>query len=252
MIQFKEVSLRYSDGTQALDQIDLAIKDGEFVVVVGLSGAGKSTLIRCINGLAKPTSGQVFIDQQEITRLSNRKLRSLRKSIGMIFQQYNLIDRLSVLRNVMIGRLGYTNTVKSLFGWFTQEELRQAMNNLERVHLKEKAYSRADQLSGGQQQRVGIARALTQSPKMILADEPIASLDPPTAHKVMKDLKQIAKEEKLTTVVNLHYIDMALEYADRIIGMRDGKIVFDGPVEQVNEETFETIYNRPLREQERM
>lgn len=252
MIQFKEVSLRYSDGTQALDQIDLAIKDGEFVVVVGLSGAGKSTLVRCINGLAKPTSGQVFIDQQEITRLSNRKLRSLRKSIGMIFQQYNLIDRLSVLRNVMIGRLGYTNTVKSLFGWFTQEELRQAMNNLERVHLKEKAYSRADQLSGGQQQRVGIARALTQSPKMILADEPIASLDPPTAHKVMKDLKQIAKEEKLTTVVNLHYIDMALEYADRIIGMRDGKIVFDGPVEQVNEETFETIYNRPLREQERM
>lgn len=251
MIEFKDISLTYPNGTTALKKIDLSIEQGEFVVIIGLSGAGKSSLIRCINRLVQPTSGKLFVDGEEIAHLSNKKLRALRTNVGMVFQDFNLIDRLSVLRNVMMGRLGKTKTLSSILGIFTQEELKQAMENLERVDLREKAYVRADQLSGGQKQRVSIARALTQEPRIILADEPIASLDPPNSHKVMKDLRRIAKEDNLTTIVNLHYMDMALEYADRIIGMRDGEIVYDGPATEVTKQTFEMIYNRPIREGEK-
>lgn len=248
MIEFKDLSLTYPNGYEALKNINLKVDEGEFVVVVGLSGAGKSTLIKSINRMTNPTSGQLLVDGEDITYLKDNKLRSLRTKVGMIFQDYNLVKRLSVLRNVMAGRLGHTGTLKSLLGIFPQEDLQLAMKNLDRVGIKEKAYVRADELSGGQQQRVSIARVVTQQPKVILADEPVASLDPPTSHKVMKDLRRISKEDNLTTLVNLHFIDMAMEYADRIIGMRDGEIVFDGPVSEVTKETFEQIYDRPIRE----
>ncbi|GAB3057688.1 phosphonate ABC transporter ATP-binding protein [Salinicoccus sesuvii] len=248
MIEFKNVSLVYPNGHEGLKNIDLTINRGEFVVIVGMSGAGKSTLIRSINRMVTPTSGELIVDNEDILKLKERNLRKLRTNVGMIFQSYNIVKRISVLRNVLAGRLGHTGTLRSLLGMFPQSDLKLAMSNLERVGIEEKAYIRASNLSGGQQQRVSIARALTQQPKVILADEPVASLDPPTSHKVMKDLKRVSKEDGLTTIVNLHFIDMAMEYADRIIGLRNGELVFDGPIEEVTELTFEEIYGRPIKE----
>ncbi|ADU31255.1 phosphonate ABC transporter ATP-binding protein [Evansella cellulosilytica] len=248
MIEFKNVSLVYPNGTQGLKNINLKINDGEFVVVVGLSGAGKSTLIRSMNRLVTPTDGELFIDDENILAYNSRNLRKLRTEVGMIFQNYNLVKRSTVMKNVISGRLGYTGTLKSLLGIFSKEELSLAYQSLERVNIAEKVYQRADQLSGGQQQRVAIARVLTQQPKVVLADEPVASLDPPTSHQVMTYLRKINKEDNITTVVNLHFIDMAMEYADRIIGMRAGEVVFDGPASEVSESTFEEIYGRKIRE----
>lgn len=251
MIEFKNVSLTYPSGVKALKNINLTINKGEFVVIVGMSGAGKSTLIKTINRLAAITEGEVKIDNENVMRLKEARLRKLRTQIGIIFQDYNLVGRMSAIRNVMVGRLGHTSTFNSIIGRFPQKDLQLAMKNLKRVGIDEKAYVRTDQLSGGQKQRVSIARVLTQQPKIILADEPVASLDPPTSHKVMRDLKRVSKEDSLTTVVNLHFIDLAMEYADRIIGMREGEIVFDGPIEEVSEQTFEEIYGRPIREEKR-
>lgn len=251
MIEFKNVSLRYPNGVEALKNVNIKINKGEFVVIVGMSGAGKSTLMTCINRMVMPTEGEVIVDGQTISKLKESKLRALRTQIGIIFQDYNLVKRMSVLRNVMVGRLGHTSTFNSLIGRFPQEDLQLAMNNLKRIGIDEKAYVRADQLSGGQQQRVSIARVLTQQPKVILADEPVASLDPPTSHQVMRDLKRVSKEDGLTTLVNLHFIDLAMEYADRIIGVRDGEVVFDGHIDEVTEQTFEEIYGRPIREDEK-
>lgn len=248
MIEFVNVSLTYPNGHQGLKNVNLKINDGEFVVVVGLSGAGKSTLIRSINQLVKPTSGSLLIDGEDTLQFKEHQLRKLRTQIGMIFQNYNLVKRASVLRNVLSGRLGHTGTIRSLMGLFPKEDVQLAMESLRRVGIEEKAYVRSDQLSGGQQQRVSIARALTQQPKVILADEPVASLDPPTSHIVMKDLKRINREDNMTIIVNLHFIDMAMEYADRIIGMRAGEVVFDGPASEVSEKTFEEIYGRPIKE----
>ncbi|MDQ0256541.1 phosphonate transport system ATP-binding protein [Evansella vedderi] len=248
MIQFRNVSLTYPNGHKGLKNINLEIKDGEFVVIVGLSGAGKSTLIRSINQMVKPTDGELLIDGENTLKFSDRRLRSFRRNIGMIFQNYNLVKRSSVLRNVLAGRLGHTGTLRSIFSLFSQEDVKLALNSLDRVGIAEKAYIRADQLSGGQQQRVSIARALTQKPKLILADEPVASLDPPTSHAVMKDLKRINKEDNITMVVNLHAIDLSMQYADRIIGLRNGEVVFDGPASSVSEQTFEDIYGRPIKE----
>ncbi len=242
------MSLVYPNGHQGLKDINLTINDGEFVVVVGMSGAGKSSLIRSINRMVTPTDGELLLDGENVLTFKERKLRQLRTNVGMVFQSYNLVKRMSVLRNVMAGRLGHTGTLRSMLGLFSQDDLQLAMNNLKRVGIEEKAYVRADQLSGGQQQRVSIARVLTQQPKVILADEPVASLDPPTSHRVMKDLRRISKEDNLTTLVNLHFIDMAMEYADRIIGLRDGQVVFDGPISEVSEATFEEIYGRPIKD----
>lgn len=248
MIEFRQLSLVYPNGHEALKNVNITINRGEFVVIVGLSGAGKSTLIRSINRLVMPTSGELLVDGKNILNLNDRQLKKMRTEIGMIFQNYNLVKRMSVLRNVLTGRLGNTGTVRSLLGLFRKEDVELAMNSLERVGIGEKAYVRADQLSGGQQQRVSIARALTQKPKIILADEPIASLDPPTSHQVMKDLKRINREDQITTLINLHFIDMAMEYADRIIGMRAGEVVYDGPVSDVTEQTFEEIYGRKIKD----
>lgn len=250
MIQFKDVGLVYPNGTVGLKNVNLTINDGEFVVIVGLSGAGKSTLIRSINRLVTPTSGELNVDNEDILKYRGKDLRKLRTKTGMIFQNYNLVKRSSVLKNVLAGRLGHTGTLRSIFNAYKKEDVALAYESLKRVNIADKIYNRADELSGGQQQRVSIARVLTQQPKYILADEPVASLDPPTSHQVMKYLKKINKEDNLTTIVNLHFIDMAMEYADRIVGMRAGEIVFDGPVSEVTEKTFEEIYGRSIREED--
>lgn len=248
MIEFNNVGLVYPNGTVGLKNVNLNIEDGEFIVVVGLSGAGKSTLIRSINRLVLPTSGELLVDGEDIIQYRGKELRQLRTKIGMIFQNYNLVYRSSVLRNVLAGRLGHTGTLRSILNLYPKRDVALAYESLKRVNIGDKLYNRADELSGGQQQRVSIARVLTQKPSYILADEPVASLDPPTSHQVMTYLRKINKEDNITTIVNLHFIDMAMEYADRIIGMRAGEVVFDGPISEVSEKTFEEIYGRTIRE----
>lgn len=252
MIEFKNVSLKYPNGTEGLKNVNVTIGDGEFVVIVGLSGAGKSTFIRSVNRLVKPTSGSLLVDGEDILTYNGSQLRKLRTKIGMIFQNYNLVHRSNVLKNVLAGRLGHTGTLRSILNLYSKEDIGLAYESLQRVNIAEKTYSRADELSGGQQQRVSIARVLTQKPSYILADEPVASLDPPTSHQVMTYLRKVNQEDKITTIVNLHFIDMAVEYADRIIGMRAGEVVFDGPVSEVSEETFEEIYGRSIREDDKL
>lgn len=246
MIEFRDTQVVYPNGLQALKGVNLEIPKGQFVVVVGLSGAGKSTLIRTINNLVVPSSGDVLIGGRSITQARGRDLRTMRTQIGMIFQTFNLVKRSTVLRNVLSGRLGQANPALSLLGMFSKADLALAHDCLRRVGIPEKAFVRADALSGGQQQRVGIARALAQAPEIMLADEPVASLDPPTSHAVMGDLKRIAREDGITTLVNLHFIDMARDYADRIIGMRDGVVVFDGTPAEATNRVFEEIYGRPI------
>ena len=247
LVVFENVTKQFPGGHVALRDVSLRFERGEFVVIVGLSGAGKSTLVRCVNRLVTPTSGRVLVDGRDITTLGEAGLRRTRAAIGMIFQNHNLVRRSSVLRNVLAGRLAYLPTLRTIFGLFPRADVDLAMRSLQRVGIVEKAHQRADTLSGGQQQRVAIARALAQRPAILLADEPVASLDPPTAHQVMRDLRRLSREENLLTLVNLHFIDMAREYADRIIGLRAGEVVFDGPAEGVTEATFEQIYNRRIR-----
>lgn len=250
MIEFKNVSKVYPNGTVGLNNINLKIEQGEFVVIVGLSGAGKSTMLRSINRLHEITDGDIAIGGQSITKATGAELRMMRRNIGMIFQSFNLVKRSSVLRNVLSGRVGYHSTLRTLLGLFPKEDIDLALNALERVNIREKAYIRADQLSGGQQQRVSIARALAQEAKVILADEPVASLDPLTTQQVMDDLKRINQELGITTVVNLHFVDLAREYATRIIGLRAGQVVFDGPVAEATDEKFSEIYGRPIKKDE--
>ncbi|WP_372814713.1 phosphonate ABC transporter ATP-binding protein [Paenibacillus sp.] len=250
MIEFKNVSKVYPNGTVGLKNINLTMKKGEFIVIVGLSGAGKSTLLRSINRLHEITDGQIVIDGHSITAASGAQLRRLRRDIGMIFQSFNLVKRSSVLRNVLSGRVGYHSTLRTLLGLFPKQDVELALNALSRVNILDKAYSRADELSGGQQQRVSIARALAQEAKIILADEPVASLDPLTTRQVMDDLKRINQELGITTVVNLHFIDLAREYATRIIGLRAGEVVFDGPVAEATDEKFSEIYGRAIKKDE--
>lgn len=240
----------YPNGTVGLKNINLSIHKGEFVAVVGLSGAGKSTLLRSVNRLHEITEGNILIDGKSITQAKGRDLRQLRRDIGMIFQSFNLVKRVTVLRNVLSGRVGYHSTLRTLMGLFPKEDTELAMQALERVNLLEKAYSRADELSGGQQQRVSIARALAQEAKIILADEPVASLDPLTTKQVMDDLKRINQELGITTLINLHFIDLAREYATRIIGLRAGEVVYDGPASEATDEVFAGIYGRKIKQDE--
>ncbi|PKR84765.1 phosphonate ABC transporter ATP-binding protein [Heyndrickxia camelliae] len=250
MIEFKNVSKVYPNGTKGLKNVNLKINKGDFVVIVGLSGAGKSTLLRSINRLHEITEGEIIIDGKSITAAKGKSLRHIRRDIGMIFQNFNLVKRSSVIRNVLSGRVAYHSTIRTLLGLFPKQDVELALNALGRVNIQEKAYSRADELSGGQQQRVSIARALAQEAKIILADEPVASLDPFTTRQVMDDLKRINQELGITTIVNLHFVDLARQYATRIIGIRAGEIVYDGPVEEATDDVFSQIYGREIKSDE--
>lgn len=246
MIEFANASVTYPGGVKALRNVDLKIDDGEMVVIVGLSGAGKSTLIRAVNGLVKVTDGDVRVDGQSVPGASGGDLRAIRSKVGMIFQGFNLVKRTTVLNNVLMGRLYETATWRTLLGRYPAEDVELAMRALERVEIVNKAYVRASNLSGGQQQRVAIARALAQEPSIFLADEPVASLDPPTSHVVMRDLQRINRELGMTVIVNLHFLDLARMYGERLIGLRDGEVVFDGTGEEADESVFEAIYGRSL------
>ena len=250
MIRFVDVVKTYPNGTQALRGINLTVGDGEFVAIIGLSGAGKSTLLRSINKMHSITSGQIFIDDVEISSIKGKDLRMLRRSIGMIFQSFNLVKRMSVFNNVLTGRVAYHPTFKTLFGLFPKEDKLLALESLETMGILDKSFQRADQLSGGQQQRVALARALTQKPKVILADEPVASLDPITTVQVMDDFARINKEYGITIVANMHHVDLAVKYATRIIGIKNGEVVFDGPSSKVNDDILVQIYGRSLKHDE--
>lgn len=242
MIELRDVRKVYDNGTVGLNDINLKVNKGEFVVIVGLSGAGKSTLLRSINRLQDITSGDIIIDGKSITKAKGKELRLIRRGIGMIFQSFNLVKRSSVLRNVLAGRIAYYPTWKTTFNLFSKEDKQKAYEALQRVDLADKVYTRADQLSGGQQQRVAIARVLTQDPKIILADEPTASLDPRTSKHVMKDLKMLNQEYGMTVIANLHSVELAREFGDRVIGVHKGEIVYDGKMSETPESVFKDIY----------
>jgi len=246
MIEFRDVSVTYRGGVRALRDVDLSIGDGEFVVVVGLSGAGKSTLLRALNGLVPATSGSITVDGTEVVGASPADLRAVRSRVGMIFQTFNLATRTSVVNNVLMGRLSRVPSWRSTLGLWPAADREAAMVALERVGIVEKAYVRAADLSGGQQQRVGIARALAQEPSVVLADEPVAALDPVTSRQVMGDLQRINRDLGITTLVNLHFLDLAREYGRRLVGLREGEVVFDGDIDDVTDDTFREIYGRAI------
>jgi len=244
-IEFLQATVTYPGGLVALKDVDLVIEEGELVVIVGLSGAGKSTLLRSINGLV-PVTGSVTVDGDEVVEASDQEIREIRSTIGMIFQTFNLVNRSSVLNNVLMGRLSKVPRWRSMLGLWPAEDKEIAMQSLERVGIVEKAYVRASDLSGGQQQRVGIARALAQEPKVLLADEPVASLDPVTSHVVMRDLQRINKDLGITTIINLHFLDLARQYGERLVGLRDGEVVYDGNINDVDDDVFRGIYGRAI------
>jgi len=249
ILDVKKLSKVYPSGTWALKDISFQVNQGEFIAVIGLSGSGKSTLLRCLNRLLDPTAGEIFFQGKDVANLTRAsEIRSLRKSIGMIFQQFNLISRHSVLSNVLMGRLGETSTLKSLFHRFTREDHEKSMAALRLVGIAEAADSRVDQLSGGQQQRVAIARTLVQQPTLLLADEPVASLDPATCHVVMDYLKKVNRELGITVICNLHFLSLVRQYADRVIALRDGELVYVGLPSSINEEWFKTIYGEGAHE----
>lgn len=247
MLRVQNLSKTYPNGTQALKNVSFEVQDGEFLVVIGLSGSGKSTLLRCINRLIEPTEGKIYWDDVEITAASPAELRQIRRKIGMIFQQFNLVKRSSVMTNVLAGRLGYVNPWLSLLGIWPREEKERALQALERVGIADKAYSRADSLSGGQQQRVGIARALMQNPKLILADEPVASLDPVLSHSILQYLEQLNKEG-ITVICSLHFLDLVHRYATRVIALKDGVKVFEGLPQEIDRVRFKEIYGEEAQE----
>ncbi len=245
MLEVKNLTKIYDDGTVALRDVSFDVADGDFLIIIGLSGSGKSTLLRCINRLIEPTEGQVVWDGEDVTTADPPQLRHIRRQIGMIFQQFNLVKRSTVLTNVLAGRLGYVNPWASLLYRFSAEDLEMAAQALERMGIADQAHKRADELSGGQQQRVGIARALMQQPRMILADEPVASLDPVLAHSILGYLEQLNQEEAITILCSLHYLDLVQRYSTRVIGLRDGQIVYRGSQEDIRQMTdaeFKEIY----------
>lgn len=242
MLEIKNLQKVYPNGVHALKGVSFDVKKGEFLVIIGLSGSGKSTLLRCINRLHEPTSGNVIFEGEEATTKKGADLRGLRARIGMIFQHFNLIPRRSVLTNVLSGTLSRTSVLNSIFGIYSEEDKKKALEYIEIVGLTGKENQRADNLSGGQQQRVAIARALMQNPKILLADEPVASLDPATSHSVMKYLKKINEELGVTVICNLHFLSLVRQYAGRVVALKDGKLIYEGSPLEINEEWFQTIY----------
>ncbi len=242
ILAFQGVSKSYDNKTMALQDVSFTVEEGEFVSVIGPSGSGKSTLLRCINRLVDATQGVILLDGQDVTRLGKRELRTLRTKTGMIFQHYNLVNRLSVVENVLHGRLGHKRGLGGVMGGYSEAEKRKAFDILEKLGLGEHAYKRCDELSGGQKQRVGIARALMQEPRLILCDEPIASLDPSASKVIMDHLADINRTMNITCILNLHQVDVAVKYASRLIGLTKGRIVYDGPSDSLPQETLYEIY----------
>ena len=248
MLRVENLSKVYPTGTVALKDVSFDVPDGEFMVVIGLSGSGKSTLLRCINRLIDPTSGRIVWDDVDITSANPTELRHIRRQIGMVFQQFNLVKRSKVITNVLSGRLGYVNPWASLLGLWPSSEKERAMKALERVGMPEKANNRADALSGGQQQRVGIARALMQEPRLILADEPVASLDPVLAHTILQYLEALNKTDGATVICSLHFLDLVHRYATRVIALKDGLKVFEGLPKEIDRARFKEIYGEEAEE----
>ncbi|MCC2677751.1 MAG: phosphonate transporter ATP-binding protein [Pseudobdellovibrio sp.] len=249
VLRIKGLQKTYPNGVQALKGVSFDVKKGEFLVVIGLSGSGKSTLLRCLNRLHDPTGGEIFFYDQDVTKLqTSSEIRDLRKKIGMIFQHFNLIPRHTVLSNVLMGKLASTPTWKSMFGLFSDQDKEEAMKYLRLVGIADKAHIRADQLSGGQQQRVAIARALTQNPKVLLADEPVASLDPATCHTVMDYLRKVNQELGITIVCNLHFLSLVRQYATRVIALKGGELVYEGDPQNIDNAWFEKIYGAGAKE----
>lgn len=244
MLEIKNLSKVYDGDVQALKNVSFSVKPGEFLAVIGLSGSGKSTLLRCINRLIEPTEGQIIWNGQDVTAASQDEMRRIRRKIGMVFQHFNLVSRSKVITNVLAGRLGYVHPMLSALNRFPKRDVEMALAQLEKVGIGKQAYKRADELSGGQQQRVGIARAMMQEPAMILADEPVASLDPVLAHSIMQYLEKINKEEGVTVLCSLHFLDLVHRYADRAIALNNGVLMFDGPPNQIDDEKFREIYGK--------
>ena len=242
MFEVKNLTKVYEDGTVALRDVSFSVEEGEFLVIIGLSGSGKSTLLRCINRLIEPTEGQILWDGVDITAAEREELRKVRRQIGMVFQQFNLVKRSSVLTNVLAGRLGYVNPGASLAYRFPAKDREMAWKALERVGITDQAHKQARELSGGQQQRVGIARALVQQPRMILADEPVASLDPVLAHSILRYLELLNQQDGITVLCSLHFLDLVHRYATRVIGLKDGELVFDGLPSELTQERFKEVY----------
>lgn len=247
MLRIENLTKVYPNGTRALQEVSFEVQDGEFLVVIGLSGSGKSTLLRCINRLIEPTSGKIYWNDMDITAAPPAELRHIRRHIGMVFQQFNLVKRSSVMTNVLSGRLGYANPWLSLLGIWPAADKERALKALERVGIADKAQSRADALSGGQQQRVGIARALMQEPEIILADEPVASLDPVLSHSILQYLELLNKEG-LTVICSLHFLDLVHRYATRVIALKDGFKVFEGLPQEIDRTKFKEIYGEEAQE----
>ncbi len=244
MLRVENLTKVYDDGTVALREVSFEVPDGQFLAVVGLSGSGKSTLLRCINRLIEPTSGEIWWNDIKLSHVTGEELRRARRKIGMIFQHFNLVERSTVLTNVLSGRLGYVNPIISVLNRFPAADIKRAYQSMERVGIREKAKNRADELSGGQQQRVGIARALMQEPQLVLADEPVASLDPVLAHSIMRHLQQINREDNITVLCSLHFLDLVQEYGDRVIALNEGRLVFEGPPSDIDDVRFKEIYGQ--------
>jgi len=244
MLEIKNLTKVYEGGVQALYNVSFSVEQGEFLAVIGLSGSGKSTLLRCINRLVEPTEGQIIWNGVDVTSANQSELRLFRRKIGMVFQHFNLVERSQVITNVLSGRLGYINPALSLINRFPESDIEAALKQLERVEIADQAYKRADELSGGQQQRVGIARAMVQEPEMILADEPVASLDPVLAHSIMQYLEKINQEDGVTVLCSLHFLDLVHRYADRAIALNEGKLMFDGAPQAIDDEKFKEIYGK--------
>ncbi|MBI2570682.1 MAG: phosphonate ABC transporter ATP-binding protein [Candidatus Schekmanbacteria bacterium] len=248
LFSLRAVNKVYDGGVHALKDISFEVHKGEFLVVIGLSGSGKSTLLRCMNALHRPTSGEICYRGRDIAAATSREAREIRQRVAMIFQHFNLVPRTTVLKNVLTGALGRTGTARSLVGMFADEERKRAMRFLDLLGIADKARHRADQLSGGQQQRVAIARALTQEPEVLLADEPVASLDPATCHTIMDYLQKVNRELGITIVCNLHFLSLVRQYASRVVALRAGELVFDGQPADIDEAWFRRIYGEEAKE----
>ena len=242
LLSIKNVSKKYNNGTNALKNISFDVEKGEFISVIGPSGSGKSTLLRSINKMIDISQGSILFEDKNIENLKKTQIELVRREIGMIFQSYNLVERLTVIENVLHGRLGYKSIIAAILGIYSEEEKKEAFSFLERVNMTKYAYQKCSELSGGQKQRVGIARAIMQKPKLLLCDEPIASLDPKTSENIMDYLKKIVTELKITCIVNLHQVDIAKKYSDRIIALNKGEKIFDDKAEKLTEKMVEFIY----------